>query len=462
LSDLSGVYNLSSAAIAGIPSSSYTKSTLLSGLGQIKYNYKDRYLFTASFRADGSSIYSEGEKWGYFPSVSAGWVMSNEKFINLNNTIFSKIKLRLSWGKAGSQAIAPYSTLNLLHSGKTVFGSSLITTMAPSRTLASPLKWETTESEDVGLNVGLAKGRAQFTVDYYNKKTYDLLNPVNLPASSGYTTTLRNVGSLRNRGFELSVNSITFRSKKITWSLSGNISFNRSKILKLYKGTLLHGSRLDMIIFNAWGSTYKVGQPRGVFYGYKESGYSKTGKILYTTPPGDKVKIGNPNPNFIFGINTSVSYKGFSLSLFLSGTQGNDIIDLSKIAFTIDNTNGTNKLADVVGNYWTPDHQDAKYPKPVYPDKNDYRFSNRYVEDGSYIRLRNIKLSYSVPRHILPNAMRYAKIYVSGQNLLTFTGYSWINPDVSTRGGTTSLSPGIDYSGYPAHKSVLWGIKLGF
>ncbi|SHG50404.1 TonB-linked outer membrane protein, SusC/RagA family, partial [Fodinibius roseus] len=459
LSDIPGSHSLATAGIPGTPNTSFTESTILSGLGRINYILHDRYLFTVSMRADGSSVYTEGNKWGYFPSAAFSWRLSDEEFINLDNTIINELKLRTSWGLAGSQAISAYSTLNRLNPGSTVLGNSLVTTMAPGSRLASDLKWETTEALNFGLDISIYDDRVSFIADYYIKETRDLLNAVQLARSTGYTNSLRNIGRIENRGFEFAVNSYLFSSSDFNWNLDANISFNRSKVKELYGGQDILGGQLSMIMFTDWANTYREGEPRGIMYGYKEDGYDEDGYLQYTTEVGDKVKIGDPNPNFIFGINSDMSYRNFTLSMFIDGSQGNDIINMSKVAFTTDHTNGTNKLRDIVGNYWTPENPDAKYIKPSR--NHDFRFSDRYVEDGSYIRLSNIELAYNIPNELV-SGMRHAQVYISGQNLLTITNYSWIDPDVNTRGGPSSLAQGIDYASYPSAKSFTAGIRLGF
>lgn len=458
--DVSELYDFGSANRHSIPNTSLTESVMISGLSRVNYIFDDRYLFTVSFRSDGSSRYSEGNKWAYFPALALAWRLSNEEFINLDGSVLDDIKLRASWGTAGSQAIAPYSTLNNLNSSFTIFGTSTITTMLPSSNLASDLKWETTETVDLGLELSFLNGRIQFEADYYNKITSDLLNSVELARSTGYVNSLRNVGEIRNRGFEFSVNSSPLLTQDFIWNLDANISFNRSEVLKLYTGEDILAGRLNMRIFDEFAIQYREGEPRGVFYGYKEDGYDANGGFQYTTDMGNKVKIGDPNPNFIFGINSGLSYKDLTLSLSIYGTQGNDIINMSALTYTIENSFEPNKIKDVVNNYWTPNNQDAKYPQPRGETGHDYRFSDRFVEDGSFLRLQNIELSYNLAQKL--SGVRNAEVYISGQNLLTLTNYSWVDPDVNTRGGSNSLQQGIDYNTYPSAKSIIAGIRLGF
>jgi hypothetical protein len=235
------------------------------------------------------------------------------------------------------------------------------------------------------------------------------------------------------------------------------MSFNRSKVLELYGGQDILAGQLQMIRFTDFANTYRQGQPMGIIYGYQEDGYDEKGFIKYKS--NDKVQIGDPNPDFIFGLNSDMSFKNFTLSMFFNGSQGNDIVNMSALAFTVDNTNGQNKLKEVANNHWTPENTNAKYPLPH--TGHVYRFSDRYVEDGSYIRLRNIELGYDIPVQKFKK-LSNARIYISGQNLLTLTKYSWTDPDVNSRGGANSLDQGIDYSTYPSAKSLTAGFRLGF
>jgi TonB-linked SusC/RagA family outer membrane protein len=456
LSDIPGTNSLGTAGVFNNPSTNYTKSTLLSGLGRVNYTFKNRYLFTVSMRADGSSVYSPENKWGYFPSAAFSWRVSDEEFFK-NVNVIKNLKLRTSWGKAGSQAISPYSTLNTLNPGSTVFGSSLYTTMAPGTRLAADLKWETTEQVNIGVEFSILKNRIFFTGDYYRKKTSDLLNAVQLPRTTGYTNSLRNVGKVANNGFEFELNSKIISNEIFTWDLGLNMSFNRSKVLELYGGQDILAGQLEMIMFTDFANTYRQGEPMGIIYGFEEDGYDDKGFIKYKSDT--KVKIGDPNPNYIFGLTSGMSFKNFSLSLFLNGTQGNDIVNMSSVAFTVENRGGPSKLKEVLYNSWSKGNPNAKYPLPH--QGHPYRFSNRYVEDGSFVRLRNIELSYSLPVKKWTK-MSNAQFYISGQNLLTFTKYSWIDPDVNSRGSGNSLDQGIDYSTYPSAKSITAGFRLGF
>jgi len=466
LSDATESYSLSSAITPGIPGSGYSKSVLLSYLGRLNYGFDNRYLATVSFRSDGSSKYSDGNKWGFFPSAALAWKIKEEAFLR-DVSALSDMKIRASYGRTGSQAIGAYATLNQLSVGKTVFAEALYNTFAPSTRLPGDLKWETTEQTDVGLDIAFLQNRIQLTLDYYNKKTKDLLNSVQLPSSMGFTNTIRNVGVIQNKGFELSATANLFNGD-FKWDLNGNIAFNRSKVLRLYGGQEILSGTINVLIFNDATTLLREGEPMGVFYGYKEEGYDENGSVKYRDVNNDgainlndKQIIGDPNPKFIYGLNSFMSYKGFDLTFFIQGSQGNDLANISGIGNTLHYSWGMNLLKDVLYDHWTPGNPDAKYPR-VGMFQTIY-FSNRFIENGSYLRLKNIELGYNIPTNNLGLGwVRSAKLYASGQNLLTLTKYSWWDPEVNSRGGESSVTQGIDFSTYPVARSVIFGIRLGF
>ncbi|GAB3166509.1 TonB-dependent receptor [Telluribacter humicola] len=466
LSDITETHSLGSAITPGIPASGYSKSVLLSYLARVNYIYNDKYLLTASIRRDGSSRYSEGNKWGYFPSGAIAWKISNEDFLKNNGSI-SELKLRASWGLTGSQAISPYATLNELFTGRTVFDDAQFTTFAPGTRLPGNLKWETTEQKDVGIDLGLLNNRLFITADYYIKNTRDLLNTVTLPSSLGFTSTIQNVGEIQNKGFELGVDGRLFTGD-FKWNLNANISLNRNKVVTLYGGDDILGGNVSVVVINDVTNILREGQPLGRFWGYLEDGYNEQGRIKYQDLDGngvinqnDKTYIGDPNPDFIYGLNSSMSYRNFDLSLFFQGVQGNDLFNVSSIVNTIDHGFGLNMTRDVYLNSWTTANPNAKYP--VVSRTTNSRVSNRFIEDGSYTRLRNIQLAYNFPVESWGISwMRNLQLYASGQNLLTFTKYSWWDPEVNSRGGANSSMQGIDHNSYPTAKSVTVGARIGF
>lgn len=464
LSNVTETANLSSANTPGIPTSSYSFATLLSYLGRVNYSYDNRYLATLSFRADGSSRYSEGNKWGYFPSAALAWRVSEEEFLK-NSSFLSDLKLRASWGETGSQAINPYATLNNLTAGKTVFDDALYNTFAPGTRLPGNLKWETTEQADFGIDAAFFKDRLRLTVDYYIKNTRDLLNTVQLPVGFGFTSTIQNVGQIENKGVEISLDARII-DQAFKWDLSGNIAFNRNKVVKLYNGADILGGSIGVTLINDNANLLREGQPMSVFYGYKRNGYNELGKEIYQDLNNDKLInqldktiIGDPNPDFIFGLNSTLSYKGLELTLFLQGSQGNDLLNVSSINNTLDYGFGLNMPKEVLYNHWSPSNLNAKYP--VISRSNSYNYSDRLVEDGSYIRLRNIQLAYNFSLEG-KKWLRSAQVFASGQNLLTITNYSWWDPETNSQGGANSIGQGIDHYSYPTAKSITAGLRVGF
>jgi TonB-linked SusC/RagA family outer membrane protein len=467
ISDNSQSYDLAPAATPALPASAYTKSTILSYLGRVNYILDDKYIATISFRADGSSKYSEGNKWGYFPSGALAWRLSKEKFME-NFDFLSDMKLRVGWGLTGSEAINPYATLNQLLAGKATFDQALYTSYAPGTVLPGNLKWETTEQKDIGIDFAFLKGRLTLSADYYIKNTRDLLNSIALPSSIGFTSTIQNVGEIQNKGFEFAAGANIFDGP-FRWDLNGNISFNRNKVVKLYNNEDILGGFVGVTAVNDNANILRVGRPVGQFWGYVEDGYTDAGKIKYldTDKDGvfsskDKTYIGNPNPDFIYGFNSFMSFKNFELSFFIQGVQGNDLFNVSAIGSTIDYGFGLNMTKDVYNNHWTPTNTNAKYP--IISRTTASQVSTRWIEDGSYLRLRNVQLAYNIPfkDKNVASWLRNLTVYASGQNLLTLTNYSWWDPEVNSSGGSNSTSLGFDYYSYPPVKTITFGIRAGF
>ena len=474
ISDVAGSYDIGSASSLGTPATTYSKWVLFSYLGRLNYSFKDKYLLTASLRSDGSSRYSENNKWGYFPSAALAWRLSKENFLK-NIGFISDLKLRVGYGQTGSTAIDPYQTLNMLLSGKTVFGNSLYTLYAPGTRLPSNLTWETTAQSDIGIDAAFLNNRIHFSADYYIKNTRDLLNNVPLPASMGYSYTILNVGKIQNKGLELFAEGNIIQKGDFTWNASANISFNRNKVIKLYQGANVPGKALTVGTINDFVNILSEGHPLGAFYGYRENGYDPTGKIQYIDSAGnntiaptsrDKVFIGDPNPSFIYGFNSSVAWKGLQLVLFIQGSQGNDIFNVDANTQDLDYGFGLNVTQDVFSSHWkstntAAENAAAKYPK--ISKTTVANVSNRFVENGSYVRLKNIELAYSLPlQKWRINSLKLFQVYASAQNLLTFTGYSWFDPEVNYYGGANSIMQGINQNAYPTAKSVTFGVRVSF
>lgn len=470
ISDAPKTHQLGAASIFGTPSTGYTKWVLMSYLARANYSYKGKYMATVSFRADGSSRYSKGNKWGYFPSAALAWRISDEGFLQDVEQL-SDLKLRLGYGETGSTAIDPYKTLNMLSQGKTPVNGDLYTYYAASTQLPSDLKWETTAQFNVGLDLSLFDNRLRLTADYYNKTTRDLLNNVTLPSSSGYSSTIRNIGKMSNKGIEFMVEGDLFRNKDFWWTASANIAFNKNKVKELYEGEDIYGSRVGLSYIEDFINLIREGEPIGVFYTYKETGYDDKGILQYldadengTLNNDDKFITGDPHPDFTYGFSSDIRFKDFEFSFFFQGSQGNDVFNVSETA-NLDYGMGLNMRKDVLYNHWkasnTPEQNAAaKYPKIIRNQKMNY--SDRYVEDGSYLRLKNVQLAYNLPvgKWKVNSWLKGFKIYVSGQNLLTFTNYSGLDPEINSWGGNINI--GLDYLTYPNVKTFTFGAKVQF
>ncbi len=458
---------LQSGTNPGIPSSGLSEYKLLSSLGRVNYSFKNRYLVTASMRMDGSSRFGRNNKWGYFPSVAFAWRVIEEDFLK-NVSWLSDLKLRASWGKTGSTAISPYQTLNTLESSLTIFNGDIATGFAPGTSLANPdLKWETTAQTNIGVDIGLFNNRLTLTSDYYVKNTTDLLAVVTLPPATGYTNTTQNIGHIRNSGVELGIGSVILNSD-VKWDVNANLSINRNKAIQLAGGNDVFGAGLGIPI-GVSVNLVREGLPVGVFYGYKEDGLNEKGEIKFKDIDGngvlttdDRTVIGNPNPDLIYGLNSTTSYKNFELTVFLQGVQGADIFNYNSSALANSFAFGENQIKAVYNNHWSVQNPDpnAKYPR--ISGNTKFRESDRYIEDGSYLRLKNVQLAYNLPTANLGlKWVRNLQVYSSVQNLLTFTRYSWYDPEVNTFGGRTSISMGIDKTAYPTARTVTFGVRIG-
>ncbi|HXB08536.1 MAG TPA: TonB-dependent receptor [Puia sp.] len=466
--DQLGANSLQSGSIPGYPSSGSSKWVLFSYLGRINYSYRSKYLLTGSIRADGSSRFGEGNKRGYFPSAAFAWKAINEEFVR-NLDFLSDLKFRLSWGITGSTAINPYQTLNTLSSYQTVYNNQLYIGYAPSDSgLANPnLKWETTAQSDAGVDIGFFKNRITLTFDYYIKNTSDLLANIPLPYTSGYSSTVANIGKIRNQGMELGINA-RIVDNAFKWNFIANVSRNRNKVLALAGGSDVFGTMLPLPLAVPV-NLVRVGQPVGVFYGYVENGLDANGNIQYKNLDGvagitaaDRTIIGNPNPNFTYNFGSRLSYRNFDLNFDFQGSQGGDIFNATLSSIANSFSFGENQLKDVFNNHWSAANKNpnAKYPR--ISAATTFQASNRFVENGSYLRLRNLQLAYNVNLAKL-NAkwIKSLQVYVSAQNLLTFTKYSGYDPQVSTLGGSNSISLGIDDTAYPSAKLFTAGLHLG-
>ncbi len=464
ISDVFNVFDLEAAETKGLPGSSYTNWKIISFLGRINYNYDNRFLLTASWRADGSSRFSRGHKWGYFPSMAAAWRISQEDFMKSIDWI-SELKIRVGYGKTGSTAVAAYSSLRNLETRLTVFDKEVTVCYTTPDAYNGNLKWETTAQTDAGIDAAFFDHRLRITADVYYKKTTDLLCDVDFPRSSGYTTGLMNIGSVQNKGFEFQIDG-TILDGPVKWDAGVNFSLNRSKVLSLANHKdVFRNANLNNLVLNDRLNIMREGEPMFAFYGYLEDGYDEKGYIKYKDintddklNTDDKVIIGNPNPDFLLNFNTSVSWKNICLSAFFQGVFGNDLYSMSLASLAYDYAENHNVLKDLIGNWWTSEKPDAKYPN-LWTNET-YKMSDRWVVDGSYLRLKNLEISYSIP--VNNKYLKKAVVYVSGQNIYTFTKYPLWDPDVNVKGGASSLVQGVDDNGYPSAKSYSIGCRIKF
>ncbi|MFI5139552.1 MAG: TonB-dependent receptor [Sphingobacteriales bacterium] len=442
-------------------------------IGRLNYNYKDKYLLTSNIRADASSIFSAQDRWGYFPSFSVGWRISNEDFLK-NVTAISDLKLRAGWGLVGNDNIDPYSRYGLINLSSYVIGGNSVTAYVPSTLPNANLKWEQTAQYNIGLDFGLLNNRVTITTDYYNKKTTNLLLNAPIPASEGVSgnTAIINAGAIENKGFEFQVTSRNIESKDFKWNTDFNIYFNKGKVLNVVGETLLTGN------VNVAGNTYqtaivKAGLPLGSFYGKYALGVDPaTGNELYlkNKAGADSVGvIGNANPKYSYGLTNSFNYKGFTLNIFLQGEQGKQIFDATRM-LTESMTIGENQSAAVLKRWEkpgditnVPKSSTTADPANVYP-------STRFIENGSYLRVKSVTLGYSLPASLL-NKLKITRcmLYITTENLFTFTKYTGFDPEASMFNASSNsdtasknTAPGVDYGTYPQSRDIILGLNVTF
>lgn len=460
---------------------------LTSVLSRLSYNYKSKYLFTASIRRDGSSRFGSNNRWGTFPSVSAGWVLSDEDFIK-NIDEISFLKLRTSWGVTGNNNIGNYTQYALVNNTvNAVFGST-IAPGAAITSLANPnLGWETTRQVDVGLDVGLLNDRFTLIYDYYTKKTSNLLFAVQIPQEAGFANFNDNIGEIKFWGHEVALVSRLLTKGKLKWTLNTNISFNRNKVLALAPG-----------IDRVYGLHHitKVGQPFGQFYGHIADGVYKNAEDLKNSPqvPGrsfvgtiklldingdgvitnggdndDRAIMGNPFPDFIYGATTNLTYGNFDLNIVGSGSQGNDIF--VRHLYSTANLDGVFNFHKEVKYRWRSEANPGKgfYGTTVGGGtvtgiERDW-WNSRQVTDASFFTIKNITLGYTINKS--NKLFKSARVYASIQQALIFTKY-WggQNPEVSSQndgnGDGGNLSPGVDQFNYPVPRTTTFGVNFNF
>jgi TonB-dependent starch-binding outer membrane protein SusC len=466
------IRRLSAGATKSDASSTGTSWGLTSYYGRANYDYKDKYLLTAILRTDGSSRFGANNRWGLFPSVSAAWRMSKEPFMQ-NVTAINDLKLRVSYGSNGnSSGIGNFASLGLSGSSNIAYAGG--GGLAPTQLSNPDLKWETNTSTGIGVDVALLNNRVRFTFDYYKRTTNDLLLNVNIPATSGFNTVAKNIGSIDNQGLEFSLGLTPVKTKDITWDATLNISRNTNKV------TSLGGAPKFAAGFGNW---VEEGYPLGTFRGYRNDGIfqnvdevnaslqkatAKPGDIRYKDVDGngvfnsnDQEILGNALPSFIGGFDNNVTFGGFDFRLFFQFTQGNTLLNYTK--FFAEGMNGVFGQTQGVLNRWTPTNTNTNVPRAVWGDPSgNRRVSERFLEDGSYIRLKTVSLGYNLPKSIIQKIkLDKVRIYVQGQNLWTATKYSGLDPEVNTF-NTSNTALGTDFLTFPQPRTYTIGLNIGF
>ncbi len=515
------------------PTSDQIPVNNISFFSRINYTFNRKYLATFTFRADGSSLFGDSHKWGYFPSGSLAWRVSEENFMKKISAI-SDMKLRVSYGTAGNNRIPAYSYANAYNVGNGYgINNSLAYSLTPTATQGNPdLQWETLISRNIGLDLGFFKNKLLVTIDAYSNTTNNLLVGNAVPPSSGYTTQLQNLGSTRNNGLEIQISAPIMRKKDFSWTVNYNMSFNDNIILSL-------GSQKQFLFNSGWfGASnpadyiVKVGEQVGTMYGYLNDGWYKTSDFtttpytnasfpLYTTQyalkagvpnvvpgvstilaqPGmpkfkdingdglinasDEAPMGHAQPIFIGGLNQQFTYKDFDMSIFLNFSYGNQVYNANKIEFTNAYSNDANLLTLTKGRWHNidakgnsiqgviggtvvagvdPATMDALNTNTSYwiptTGQNAYYPMSYAIEDGSFIRINNITLGYSLPKKLLQKAgIASLRFYVTGNNLAVLTGYTGFDPEANTRRGTPA-TPGVDYGSYPRSRTFIFGLNM--
>ena len=482
---------------------------MFSLLGRFNYTFKDKYVLTSTFRRDGVSKFSEDNRYGFFPSFAFAWRAGSEDFIK-NLDLFSTLKVRAGWGQIGNHGIGSYATLSNFGSDPNVlYGTPSNGTTVPlilNNIANEQLTWETTEQLNVGVDFGFLNGRVSGNVDVYNKTTKDLLQVAPIPTSSGFSNVTINRGELENKGVEIGLDIAALETEDLNLSIGGNIAFNRTKIknLGLPPSDLLINGKVEKRayylgqaisrgnIFKHPANAFIDGEESALFWGWKTDGVFKEGDQMYPidnvmSEPGDlkivdtngdgvvdkldETIIGNPNPDFVYGFNINASYKNLSLSMLFNGVEGNQIANGGRYQLGTAMAEGgnftRNVMSDAYFKAWSPENPNTTYPKIGYQKHiNRLSLTDNIIEDGSYLRLNNVTLAYDLPVNDFfgsASAFKPSKlsIYVTGQNLFTWTDYTGFDPEV-TSFMWTGLIQGVDWHSPPNAKNILVGINMNF
>ena len=459
---------ITSAARKTDASSTQSDYRFASYFTRVNYKFNEKYLLSLSARVDGSSRFGADNRYGFFPSVSAGWILSEESFLK-EIKLISFLKLRASFGKTGNAEIGNFPQLGLF-TGDAGYGT--LPGQRPSQLANPSLGWESTQQIDVGLDFGILNNRINGEIDYYEKNTTGLLLNVNVPGTTGFATQVKNVGALTNKGFEFVLNTENLVGQ-FKWKTSLNASTNKNKITDL-QGQIIEGGLANM-------SRAVEGQPLGTFFTVEYAGVDPAnGDALFykntkntdgtldrattkTYSQAQRVVIGSPLPKWIAGVTNTFSYKGIELSVFLNGVFGNKLNFYGVGRFSsangrFEDNQTVNQLAA-----WTPQNTDTKVPQARLFFNNGAQASSRFIEDGSYVRLRNVTLAYNLPKNLVSKVkLSNVRIFFTGQNLLTFTKYSGWDPEVNADDVVTNIALGYDFYTTPQAKTFMGGLNISF
>ncbi|MFY0688385.1 MAG: TonB-dependent receptor [Cyclobacteriaceae bacterium] len=497
IKDSFSYHNLAGAATPLTPSSSYSKTEIESQFGRFNFDWDDKYLLTATVRRDGSSRFSENEKYAIFPSGAFGWRISNEPFLS-GLPVFSNLKLRASYGITGNTSIPALSSFATFDDVTGLGQGGVVAGVVPDQAANGSLRWESSYQMNIGLDVGLFDDQVTMELNYYNIDTKDVLMPdFNTPLYLGNLTrfALKNIGEMNNQGFEFSLGTTNIFTENVQWTTDFNISTNTTKVVSLIDG-------LDVFLDASPGyfsrdrtHILREGEVPGMFWGYVYEGVYTGG----TLPDGtamfsggtigdpmfaevadengnydgvidtyDQQIIGDPTPDFTYGINNTVLYKDFSLNVFIQGSQGGDIFNLTRVQLMNGDANALTDILDA----WTLENPASNIPR--VGSNSQRELSTRFIEDGSYLRLKNVAVGYSLPTNIVGKiGLSNARVSFSAQNLLTLTNYSGLDPEVSYFGGggesnnpsnptNPNTSNGFDYGNYPTIRSYTFTVNLKF
>jgi TonB-dependent starch-binding outer membrane protein SusC len=481
-----GTNNLSVGATPLVPASSQEKNTLASFFGRVNYRLFEKYLFTATMRADGSSRFGTGNKWGYFPSGAFAWRLIDESFIEKLH-VFSDLKVRTGYGVTGNQEIGDYQSIPQYGTNSYTLDNTRVVGVSINNIPNPNLSWEQTASADVGLDFGFLNNRLTGAIDLYSKKTTKLLFNEYVPTTSGFSSELINAGSVGNKGIDISLDYVVLDHKTFGWKIFGDFSSNKNKVLNLNGTNNLLAGNSSSSIFTGGGqptSILQVGAPIGSFYGYKFAGIwqsqeqitasGQTSPVVHPGDPiyvdenkdgtitgADRVIIGHALPKFIYGFTNSFRYHRFNLTAFVQGVYGDNI--LNENLYDIQNGFSTdNKLASVV-NSWTGPGTSNTQARVSSTLRRSTGITSDVIKDGSYLRLKTVSLSYNlkIPTN---NTIKSALLYVTGQNLVTVAHYNGFDPEVNSYGNNSNsnnLSLNTDYGSYPSSRTFIVGLKLG-